>query len=116
MSELQRAVGLLGRRVTVVIDRPAGSLHPIYGFRYPINYGELPEYRMPDGGGLDAYVVDVVEPVREVTGKVVGVIERVDDPDDPKLLVAVTPRRWRRAELLERVAFVETGFPHRLRR
>ncbi len=31
----------LGKKVTVTIDRPKGSMHPKHGFMYPVNYGYI---------------------------------------------------------------------------
>jgi inorganic pyrophosphatase len=81
------ALALRGRQVSVDIDRPLGSVHPRLGYPYPVNYGEPPEIRAPDGGGLDAYVLGPQVPLARARGRVVAVIERIGE-DDPKLVVA----------------------------
>jgi inorganic pyrophosphatase len=100
----------------VVVDRPLGSRHPVHGFLYELNYGELPEVRAPDGGGLDAYVLGVAEPVSVFRGTIVAVLERLEE-DDPKLVVvppgAPPPAD---AEIEAAVAFQESGFTCRLHR
>ena len=42
----------IGRTVDVVMDRPLGSLHPKYGFEYPVNYGYIPHTISGDGEEL----------------------------------------------------------------
>jgi inorganic pyrophosphatase len=77
----------LGRTLTVRIDRPMGSRHPEHGFLYPLNYGYLPGMISGDGEELDAYILGVFEPLEEFSGVCIGVIHRLDDPDD-KLVLA----------------------------
>ena len=79
---------LLGRHLTIVIDRPYGSAHPEHpGLRYELNYGYLPGIPAPDGENLDAYIYGVHKPLSRFTGTVIGVIHRRDDNED-KLVVA----------------------------
>jgi inorganic pyrophosphatase len=47
---------LLGRVVTVNIDRPMDSRHPRRGFLYLVNYGHAPGVIAPGGEELDAYL------------------------------------------------------------
>ena len=77
----------IGQTLRVVIDRPLGSRHPQYGFPYPINYGYLPGILADDGEDLDAYILDVSEPLMTFTGVCIAVIHRLDDSDD-KLVIA----------------------------
>ncbi len=77
----------IGQTLRVVIDRPLGSRHPQYGFPYPINYGYLPGILSDDGEDLDAYILDVSEPLMTFTGVCIAVIHRLDDSDD-KLVIA----------------------------
>lgn len=108
----QAACALLGRWVTITVDRPMGSRHPRWEWAYALNYGEIPEIRAADGGGLDAYVVDVGVPVDSVHGRVIAVLERLTD-DDPKLIVA-HDGVIRDVPVLETaVAFGENYFPLR---
>ena len=79
----------LGQRVTVCVDRPLGSCHPRWGFVYTVNYGYVPGVIAPDGEELDAYVLGVVEPVLEFTGRCIALILRLDDDDDDDKLVVV---------------------------
>jgi len=99
----------LGKIITVKIDRPLGSQHPEHGFRYPINYGYVPNHPAPDGGYLDAYVLGVEKPVQTFTGKCVAIIHRTDDNDD-KLVLAPPRTHFTADEILAAVKFQEQHF------
>lgn len=77
----------IGRDVTVVMDRPLGTRHPIYGFMYPLNYGYIPDTVSGDNEELDAYILGVDHSLETFTGKVIAIIHRLNDHDD-KLIVA----------------------------
>ena len=81
------AIDFLGRAVRVTIDRPLGSHHPRYGFRYPVNYGYVPGTVSADGEELDAYVLAVGTPIESFSGICVAAIERLDDQDDKLVVV-----------------------------
>lgn len=84
---MQYSQQFLGKEVTIKIDRPMGSRHPKWGFLYPINYGFVPNTKAPDGGGVDAYVIGVFEPIESFTGKCIAIIQRLDNDDDKLVLV-----------------------------
>lgn len=66
MDQELRASEWIGRRVSVVIDRPIGAHHPEDPtFVYELNYGYVPGTVAPDGEPLDAYVIDSVAPIAE---------------------------------------------------
>lgn len=74
---------MIGRRVTVIVDRPLGSCHPRHrDICYPVNYGYIPGVMAPDGEEQDAYILGVSEPVQEFSGKVIAVIHRFDDVEE----------------------------------
>ncbi len=77
----------LGKTVKVRIDRPIGSKHESFDIHYPVNYGYVPDTVAPDGEELDAYVLGVLVPIREFTGRCIAVIHRINDNED-KLVVA----------------------------
>ena len=108
-EELIRA--LLGKTVTVVIDRPIGHVHVKNGitFRYPINYGFLPEIMGGDGDEQDVYILGVDEPVETFTGRIIGVVRRKDDNED-KLVAAPEGMRFHQGQIAEAVHFVEQYF------
>lgn len=48
---------IIGKTVTVNVDRPLGSHHPVYKeLRYPVNYGYIKGIVAPDGEEQDAYI------------------------------------------------------------
>ena len=77
----------IGTLIHIQIDRPLGSHHPKHGFKYPINYGFLPEQIAADGEPLDAYVLGVSDPLDSFTGRCVAVIHRLNDDDDKLVVV-----------------------------
>lgn len=108
-EELIRA--LLGQTVTVVIDRPIGFVHVKSGitFRYPINYGFLPDIIGGDGDEQDVYILGVAEPLETFTGQIIGVVRRKDDNED-KLVAAPEGMRFHQGQIAEAVHFVEQYF------
>ena len=105
----------VGRRVTVTIDRPYGSTHPVHGFRYEANYGYVPGTLAPDGEERDAYLLGPTEPLDHGEGPCVGVIHRLGDDDD-KLVVIPDGYRLTDTEILAAVAFQEQPGRHELLR
>ncbi|MGE0794256.1 MAG: GrpB family protein [Microbacteriaceae bacterium] len=98
----------LGHPVDVVIDRPLGSVHPLHGFRYPVNYGYVPGHIAADGEGLDAYVLGPTSPLRAFRGEVIAVVLRRDDVED-KLVVGVAGT-WDAESVTQAIAFQEQFF------
>ena len=101
----------LGRKVTVIIDRPVGFHHVTKGIHldYTINYGFLPSVTGGDGEEQDVYVLGVSEPLKRFTGPVIGVVRRADDNED-KLIAAPEGLRLTGAQMAEAVRFVEKYF------
>ena len=98
----------LGRRCRVTVDRPLGSRHPRFpDVRYPINYGFIEGTRAGDGCEIDAYVLNVDEPVAAYCGVCVAVIHRRDDDED-KLVIADHPVT--EDVIRTRTAFMERHF------
>ena len=101
---------ILGKTVTVTVDRPLGSHHPVYkGLRYPINYGYIKGIMAPDGEEQDAYILGVDTPVEVFMGKVTAVIRRKDDVED-KWVVCPEDMTFTREEIMEQVKFQEQFF------
>lgn len=101
---------ILGREVSVVIDRPLGSFHPrTRTIRYSVNYGYVPGVMAGDGAAQDVYLLGVPVPVGVYTGVVVGVVHRRDDTED-KWIAAPKGMHFSRREMEEAVAFVEQFF------
>lgn len=101
---------MIGKIVTVTVDRPLGSVHPEHpDLRYPVNYGYIKGVPAPDGEDQDAYVLGVPEPVGEFTGQVLAVIHRLDDIED-KWVVVSEGVHFTREEIQTRVHFQEQYF------
>lgn len=81
------ATQFLNKKISVKIDRQMGSIHPKYGFIYPLNYGFIEGIKAPDGDDVDAYILGVFEPVEKFEGVCIAIIHRTNDEDD-KLIVA----------------------------
>ena len=74
---------MIGRMVTVTVDRPLGSFHPKYpDLYYPVNYGYVAGIMAPDGEEQDAYILGVDVPVTTFTGKIIAIIHRHNDVED----------------------------------
>lgn len=74
---------MIGKIVTVTVDRAMGSYHPEHpDMYYPINYGYIKGIVAPDGEEQDAYVLGVEEAVDEFTGKIIAIIRRKDDIEE----------------------------------
>ena len=95
--------------VNVIIDRPLGSNHPKSKFKYPINYGYIPNTISGDGEEIDAYVLGINKPLKEFTGKVIAIIHRTNDNDD-KLLVVQTEENFTDEEIINLTKFQEQFF------
>ncbi len=104
------AASIIGKTVTVTVDRPLGTYHPNHpDIYYPINYGYIEGIIAPDGEEQDAYILGVDEPVKAFTGRVIAIIHRNDDVED-KWVVA-PERTWFTAdEIRKQVHFQEQYF------
>lgn len=50
---------MIGQTVTVTVDRPKGSVHPVYkNLVYPLNYGFVQGIMAPDGEWQDVYIME----------------------------------------------------------
>ena len=99
--------GLIGKIVTVTVDRPLGSYHPEHkDIYYPINYGYIEEIIAPDGEEQDAYILGVDEAVEKFTGKIIAVIHRLNDIED-KWVVCPENMTFSAKEILKKVKFQE---------
>ena len=101
---------MIGKIVTVTIDRPKDSCHPKYpDLIYPINYGYIEGVIGGDGEEQDAYVLGVDEPVQEFTGRVIAIIHRLNDVEN-KLVVAPEGLSYTKEQISEIVDFQERYF------
>ncbi len=101
---------IIGKRVTVIVDRKMGSTHPKYkDMVYPVNYGYVPDVFAPDGEEQDAYILGVDIPISHFDGVVIAVIHRLDDNED-KWVVAPEGMNLSKEEITESVFFTEKYF------
>jgi len=101
---------MLGKIVTVTVDRAMDTYHPEHtDMYYPINYGYVSGIFAPDGEEQDAYVLGVDKPVQEFTGKVIAIIHRNDDIEE-KWIVAPVDKSFTKEEIIEKVHFQEQYF------
>ncbi|MGN1016778.1 MAG: inorganic pyrophosphatase [Faecousia sp.] len=101
---------MVGRIVTVTVDRPLGTRHPNHSdILYPVNYGYIQGIMAPDGKEQDAYILGVEVPVTEFTGEVIAIVHRLDDVED-KWVVAPVGTAFSREEIQNQLAFQEQFF------
>ena len=101
---------MLGKIVTVTVDRPLGSFHPKHpDIVYPINYGYIEGIMAPDGEEQDAYILGVDVPVETFTGKVIAIIHRKNDVED-KWVVTPGGVSYTKEEIEKLVHFQEQYF------
>lgn len=101
---------MIGKMVTVIVDRPLGSYHPEHKeLYYPVNYGYVESVLAPDGEEQDAYVLGLDSPVEKFTGKIIAVIHRLDDVED-KWVVCPENICFTKEEIMNQVAFQEKYF------
>ena len=105
----EEVLNLIGKEITVVMDRPLGSKHPKWGFYYPCNYGYIPNTISGDGEELDAYVLGEYKPLKTYTGIVKAIIHRVDDDDD-KLVVMSAENNYTDDQIRAMTEFQEKFF------
>lgn len=101
---------IIGKTVTVTVDRPLGSCHPEYkDMYYPVNYGYIRGIMAPDGEEQDAYILGTDKAVTEFAGKVIAVIHRHDDVED-KWVVVPEESNYTKEEIRDQVQFQEQYF------
>lgn len=101
---------MIGKTVTVTIDRPLGSFHPSHpDIYYPINYGYIEGIMAPDGEEQDAYVLGVDTAMKTFTGIVIAILHRRDDVED-KWVVAPEGMAFTKEEIEKNVHFQEQYF------
>ena len=101
---------MIGRIVTVTIDRPLGSYHPKHpDIYYSVNYGYIEGIIAPDGEEQDAYILGVGTSLQTFTGEVIAVIHRKDDVED-KWVVAPEGMTFSKEEIEELTRFQEQYF------
>ena len=111
---MKELLSLLGKKVSGVIDRPLGSVHPHHSnIVYEVNYGYITDIVAEDGEYQDVYFLGATEPLKTFEGVVIAIIHRLDDIED-KLVVAPVGLNFSNEEIEEQVAFQEQYFKHEL--
>jgi inorganic pyrophosphatase len=106
-ESLKIAKTFLGKKVHLEFDQPVGSSYAPHKIdSYPINYGYVPGVPASDGDDLDAYLLNVFEPLKEADGVCIAIIHRTNDDDD-KLIVVPEGDDLTDEEILQQVAFQE---------
>lgn len=106
---LNKLKDLIGKNVTVHIDRPIEFHH--FGIIYECNYGYIKEYVALDNEYQDAYVLGIDKPINEFNGKVICIVNRTDDVED-KLIVCDIDKNYTNEEIEELIYFQEKYFKH----
>lgn len=106
---LEIARKFLGKKVSLVFDRPRGSKHPKHDFVYEVNYGYLPGVLATDGEDLDAYFLGVKDSLEKADGVVIAIIHRENDDDD-KLVVVPEGIEISNEEIIAATHFQEQFF------
>ena len=105
-------IQLLGTTVKVIIDRQINTKHPKHkDIIYECNYGYITSLIAKDNEYQDAYVLGVDYPISKIKGKVIAIINRLDDIED-KLVVSVNDLDYSIEEIEEIVNFQEKYFKH----
>ena len=101
---------VIGRTVTITVDRPLGSYHPEHkDMYYPINYGYVEGIMAPDGEEQDAYILGVDKAVDKFMGTVIAVVHRNDDVEE-KWVVVPEGMTFTKEKIREQVHFQEQYF------
>jgi inorganic pyrophosphatase len=80
---------------SLVVDRPAGTVHPRYtSFTYPLDYGYLAGTRSGDGGGIDVWVGSLPE---RTVAAVICTVDLEKGDAELKILVGCTPHETQAA-------------------
>jgi len=101
---------MIGKIVTVTVDRPLGSCHPKHpDIYYSVNYGYIDGIIAPDGEEQDAYILGVDIPLKTFTGIVIAIIHRRDDVED-KWVVAPEGMTFTKKQIEKMTHFQEQYF------
>lgn len=103
---------MMGKKVKVIIDRPIGTVHPMYkNIRYALNYGYVPGIFALDGEEQDAYVLGISYPINEFEGTVIAIIHRINDIEN-KWVVAPEGSKFSVEDVAKMVSFQEKFFDY----
>ncbi len=108
-ESLEMAKKFLGKKVSMVMDRPLGAKHPKHGFVYEVNYGFIEGTKAPDGEELDAYYLGVNESMEKGEGVCIAIAHRKNNDDD-KLIIVPENVKMTDDEIMKVIHFQEQWF------
>ena len=98
---------IIGKKVSVIVDRPIGSSHPNHkDMIYPVNYGYIRGIKAGDGEWQDCYVLGENKPIKRFNGLVIAIIHRKNDAED-KWVVAKEGKSITNEQILQKIDFQE---------
>lgn len=101
---------MIGKTVTVTVDRPLGSYHPEHpDMYYPVNYGYVEGIIAPDGEEQDVYILGADKPVESFTGRIIAIVHRNDDVEE-KWVCAPDGMTFTKEEIAKQLHFQEQYF------
>ena len=101
---------MIGNKVKVIIDRPLGTYHPNHpDIFYTVNYGYIEGTIAQDGEEQDAYILGIDKPLKEFTGVVLAIVNRLNDVED-KWIVVPEGVSFTKEEIIRQVEFQEKHF------
>lgn len=102
---------IIGKMVKCTIDRPYGSIHPLYkNIVYELNYGYVNGVFSGDGEEQDVYVMGIKKPIAVFSGRVIAVYHRFNDVED-KWIVATDDIDYSKTDILKAIDFQERYNP-----
>ena len=100
-------LSLIGKRVSVTMDRPIGTEHPKHpNVLYPINYGYIEGLLGGDGEEQDVYVLDCDFPLEKCDATIIAVVHRFDD-DECKWVASYMGAKHSAEEIESAIRFQE---------
>ncbi len=105
---------MIGKTVTVTVDRPLGSAHPDFPeMIYSVNYGYIKGIIAPDGEEQDAYILGVSQPVKQFSGRIIAIVRRADDVEE-KWVVCPLDQTFTKQEIADLIRFQEQYFQSKI--
>ena len=105
---------MIGKIYKVAIDRPIGSVHPKHKtITYGVNYGYIEGIIAGDGEELDVYVLGPDQPAKEITAKIIAIVNRLNDNED-KLVATTLDREYSNEEIKNAIEFQEKYYETKL--
>jgi inorganic pyrophosphatase len=115
-QHLSELLDLIGKKVSVQVDRPIGTPHPMnVNFIYPINFGQTSDVKGITGNNIDVYIMGIEKPCKKFKGICVAVIYPPKNKGF-RLIVAPEGQQYSYQEMHHAVDFQERFFKSRILR